>query len=227
MPRNLGLRFAHGKYIAFLDNDDMFTSTALEELIAVADQTNADVLHAEKWFSLDDDVPATNINNKISVTCWERTNNVTKPEAITSNIGERVIQFAQHKLYWHVWSKLFRRDFLAKNCLEFPVLKIADDMLFSFYCLCLAENYVRIPNIFNLYRVRKDSVSQDLKSNENLLRRTFRIIIEGTALLDNFMSELDFFKQHGEFKTYRHQFFCAKSFRLHAGNMCPIASACH
>ena len=29
---------------------------------------------------------------------------------------------------------------------------IADDMLFSFYCLCLAENYVRIPNIFNLYR---------------------------------------------------------------------------
>ena len=212
VPRNLGLRFAHGKYIAFLDNDDMFTSTALDELFSIAEQTKADVLHAEKWFSINEDVPANNLNGKISVTCWERTPNIRRPELITSDIGERIVQFAQRKLFWHVWSKLFRRDFLAKNCIEFPVLKIADDMLFSFYCICLAENYVRIPNIFNLYRVRKDSASNDIQSDEHLLRRTFDIILRGTTLLDEFMSKLDFFKQHGEFKHIAINFFVQNHF---------------
>ena len=49
-PRNTGIRLSRGKYIAFLDSDDMYMKSALEELVSVAEKWRADVVHTEKVY---------------------------------------------------------------------------------------------------------------------------------------------------------------------------------
>lgn len=52
LPRNVDIQFARGKYIAFLDSDDLYTKTALEELTTLAEQYQADVLNINNNFVL-------------------------------------------------------------------------------------------------------------------------------------------------------------------------------
>lgn len=51
--RNLGLSMAKGEYIYFLDSDDYLDENALEQIVATADNDNADVVYGKKtwtWF---------------------------------------------------------------------------------------------------------------------------------------------------------------------------------
>ena len=51
IPRNVGIENAAGKYVTFIDNDDLFTTNALRDMYDAAEQTQADVIHAEKFLA--------------------------------------------------------------------------------------------------------------------------------------------------------------------------------
>lgn len=212
IPRNVGMRFAHGKYIAFCDNDDMFTMSALENLYNIAEQTQADVLHAEKFLITADERSRINSTSPISAISWEAGPFVDKPEFVEYDIGERIKLFTQRRLLWNVWNKFFRRDFITQNFLEFPEVKIIDDMMFCFYCFCLAERYVRIPNVFNLYRRRKDSHSHNFATEEEYFHQSINTIKSGVKILDDFMDGMSFFKQHPEQRHVVIEFFVQAHF---------------
>ena len=52
--RNMGIKLASGKYIAFLDSDDIFLPTKLEKQVLFLDQ-NTEVGFVHSWFSKFDD----------------------------------------------------------------------------------------------------------------------------------------------------------------------------
>ena len=51
MPRNKGMELSHGEYVFFMDDDDLLTKTALEEMYTLAKDFDADVVYTEKHYS--------------------------------------------------------------------------------------------------------------------------------------------------------------------------------
>ena len=194
LPRNLALKSARGRYINFLDSDDLLTSTAFEELIAIAESTGADVLHSERFYAFDDQSDGKKINS------WENGSPVKKPTVATADVGQRINDFCARKYNWSSCLKFFRRDFLIKNRIEFPSLPYSEDMPFCFECLCSARNYVRVPTIFYECRYRDGSLQHRSVTPERLIQIYLTVIVEGVRVLDKFMDAHQFFadvENHG------------------------------
>ncbi len=199
IPRNIGMKIARGKYILPLDNDDLILNNALEILYNTAEETAADVLHMEKWLEPFDDSEEINQNTKFKINTFEEGGFVKKVTVETEDLAERMNLYCKKRFSWHVWNKLFRRDFIMENNLEFPNVKVIDDMIFSFYCLCLAKKYVRIPNVLNIYRVRKNSFLHKPLSMQDSFRQYVKNIINASTLMGNFMKEIKFFSEQNQF----------------------------
>ena len=186
LPRNTAIPLARGKYITFLDSDDLLTDTALAEIVPVAEETNADVIHASHFFNLQDGTA-----NAV-VSTFQRRDFVNAPTREPFDIVARVVKFINYGFVWWGCNKLFRKDFLIENNIKFPPIKAWEDLIFAFQCVVCAKNYVRVPNIFYIYRRRSDSLSQIPKNPFDMIETTMKVV----AALDNFMSRVEFFKQN-------------------------------
>ena len=202
IPRNIGMKFAQGKYITFIDNDDLFINNALECLYEVAEENQADVVHAEKHLSNFNKNEEINNDTKFFISYNKFNEAIDKINFESDKLSDRIIAYSKNTFFgnWVVWNKLFRRDFIIENYLEFPNLKVADDMMFNFFCLCLAKKYIHVPNITYIYRERNDSFSRDSGSIEDDIYKWTNLVIEGTKILDNFMNDIDFFNENLKYK---------------------------
>lgn len=194
IPRNKGLKLAKGDYIVFLDSDDLLMDTALEELYTIAEQTQADVLHASQFIIATDGSEEFNANTKVGLESWESSKAIKKPTIITDSLADRLRMFCNKEFTWSCWNKIFRREFLISNKIEFATLTYSEDMPFCFKSLCLAKKYVRIPNVFYMYRNRQGSIQHRSVTAEQLIKMYLAVIIEGTKIFDQFMSKLPFFQ---------------------------------
>lgn len=187
VPRNLAMKSARSRYIDFLDSDDLLTPTALEELLAIADATDADVLHSEQFFAFDEQSEELRLNS------WENNQPIKKPTLETNDVAQRIDGFCNRRFNWSSCLKFFRREFLIKNKIEFPNLPYSEDMPFCFKCLCSAARYVRIPNVFYKCRYRKGSLQHRTVTPEQLIKTYLTVIVEGVQVLDKFMDGHPFF----------------------------------
>ena len=200
-PRNIGIENSCGKYIAFADSDDMLMSDALQDLFDAAEKTSADIIHTERYFQFIDSESKNLSADNIELGNFEPEPFVEKITFETNNITNRVRKFCNKKVFWVPWGKLFRRDFLIKNNLTFPAIHNCEDMIFHFKCLCLAKNYVRIPNITYIYRKdRKNSASHVDAKNEKLIELWLKIMIDGVNILNDFMDSQKIFKSEKQLR---------------------------
>ena len=187
IPRNLGIKSATGKYLTFVDNDDMILPTALGNFFEVAEEFQADVVHTEKNFIFNDD--GTGKFNKQDLLLQSDEPHDTLVEEVTAetkNFDEKIQRYTEGRFFWLPWGKFYRRDFLIENKIEFPKVKFSEDMLFCFKCLCLAENYIRVPFVTNIYRVRHDSQSRHFTDSDKGTNDWLSVIL-------NLLEELEIF----------------------------------
>ncbi len=193
IPTNLGIEISRGEYLLIMDNDDMITATALEELYPIAKKFDADVVHCERFFEFDDK----NYSKKIKGLCAGQY--VTEPTLITDDLAERVKGLYYFQFVWNLWSKLIRRDFILENDLKM-VSSIAADAMFTCLLVCSAERYVRVPNIVNLYRIVENSISHQKRDVPKKIHVWMNALIQGFQCFDKFLSEREFFKQRPDIK---------------------------
>lgn len=191
VPRNVGIKNSSGKYISFIDNDDMILPNALENFFETAEAYGADVVHTERELGFKKKFTGKDLLIAYS---GEKKNLVKEPTFEPSGLDYRVKHFVCGKFSWMPWSKFYRRDFLLENKIEFPSTQFGEDFVFAFKCLCLAKKYLLVPYAANLHRVGIPSAANAKFSNvHDGLQLWLKIFFTQLAVLYEFMSGLEFF----------------------------------
>ncbi|MBQ3337304.1 MAG: glycosyltransferase family 2 protein [Selenomonadaceae bacterium] len=208
-PRNLGVQFSRGKYLAFLDNDDLFMPTALEELVTLAENFSTDVVNMPEIFWAEDNGSSTdellNPANHRVLNCrgFLREPNEPSEEKIfvfPEDIGARVGLWLEKKFHWSAWASFCSRDFWIANQIKFPAMPVSDDTLTSFACLCFAGKILSVPNIVYIQRQRADSISRGKDAAEKFIHKWLSNLILGFKNFDEIMGSVPFFSQHPDFR---------------------------
>lgn len=145
--RNLGVEVSRGRYVIFVDADDIVAPDYLDLLYRVAEQQQADIVQAgfQEFAAQPGDGRA-----------WSW---VTEPTMLSTDLGTRVDCFVPYvRLHIAAWCKLYRRAFLDAHHLVFCDVSLAEDICYHYQCLLTAARYAVLPDILYHYRVRAASL---------------------------------------------------------------------
>lgn len=141
--RNVGLQYATGAYIFFLDSDDFLAENSISELYKLCVQYDADIAVANFWYFFSN-------SKKISAQACSQNTLLTKIEAMRLLLENRMIKnFA--------WGKLYKSSIL--NNLAFPVGKLFEDVYWTHLVFDRASHVIVSPNESIYYRQRDNSIS--------------------------------------------------------------------
>lgn len=157
--RNLGIKMANGKYIAFLDSDDWLDVKMYEKMMKKIEEKDADIVICGY--------------KKIG----EKGNLLNIVEG--PNLQEKK-DFLDTKMEWFSapWNKIYSREMIDKYRIKFLVgTSIGEDMLFNFLAFYLAKKIVGVEEPLYNYYMNMGSISNNYKNRldiyiilENLLR---------------------------------------------------------
>lgn len=165
--RNTGLEQATGKYVWFVDSDDIICPNSLEELYNVAETNETDMIcfnlsYNEKYNEMI--IPSDTCN---------------RSEKIYS--GKELFRICVYDRTWRESSciKFIKRSFLDKNQIRFCEGLLHEDVLFSFYCIMQAERVINIDKVYYLCHKRAASITaqKSHKSAESNFVIMLRLIV--------------------------------------------------
>lgn len=143
--RNYGIKCARGKYIYFIDNDDLISNEYLENMYKTAEKENADIV----------------INDNINA-FYEDDLKTQKPfikHPFKNGIYTVTPSYIQERHTNSLpWSKLYKKEFLKKNNLKFPAKYIYEDEYFYFTLMPFLNEAVQCNCGMYYYRQRKSSI---------------------------------------------------------------------
>ena len=142
VARNLGLRYAVGEYLSFLDADDFFEPDMLEKAYTKAKEQAAEicVFHCD-FFNT------------------ERSAFEGKGAILEENLPEKrpfagteVKKELFRTFVGRAWDKLFLREYIVENKILFQEQRTSEDLLFTFFALAKAERITIMDDVFAHHR---------------------------------------------------------------------------
>lgn len=150
--RNLGMKYAKGKYLSFLDSDDIFEPNMLENMVQAAEKENTDVLVCRS----DEFDTATGAS---IVTPWTIKKEFL-PEFFPFASKDVKKNFFEVFVWWP-WDKLFRKSFIDSLGIKFQSLRTTNDLFFVCSAILMALRISYIDDVLVHQRVGvKSSLSR-------------------------------------------------------------------
>lgn len=169
--RNVGMQYASGKYIYFLDIDDCIVYNALEVMVIYAQKYSAEIVTVSS-INVDESVPYTKSVEEISKEkilgglyvhkAVESDNVMSGSEYICKNLNSNTVFPVV------VWIYLFERNFLKKNNLKFLPI-VHEDNVFIMDTLLRAHKVISIDRVLHWRRCVSTSIMNQQKTEKHVL----------------------------------------------------------
>lgn len=196
--RNMGISLARGKYIAFLDSDDMYAGGGLKLMYSIAEANQAEVVHAPGWLVSGDDGGRTiTPQSQFRPVIADRLPIGRTPTHLDFDIPQRLSLFVRDQLCFNVWSKLYLKEYLVQNNITFADT-LNEDVNFLMLNLIYAKRYVRIPFFWNIYRIAPDSLTFGRK-NADFLPKLIDSLLIGLKHLNEIFQRCPFIQENPQF----------------------------
>ena len=194
----------------------MILPNALGDFFAFAEKFQADVVDTEKYLAFNDTGKITFTWKEIFLLKNPYDEFVNAPFMESKKLDERIRRYVRGKFFWLPWGKFYRRDFLLANKIDFPQkIKFGEDMVFCFKCMCLAENYLRVPNVTNLRRLLQESASRYVCTPHEGTEFWLKSLTTVTQSIDEFMNNMDFFRENPDARRNVLQYCIDEYFSFH------------
>jgi glycosyltransferase involved in cell wall biosynthesis len=173
IARNIGINRATGKYICFLDADDLLSYNSLEVLLNNIKNSNSD-LSIGMYQML-------NKNNEIIKKKFYQGNKLmTSNQAIKALITKKITPVS--------WAKLYKTN-IAKNC-EFPNLFWKEDDIFLLKYLQISKNVSIINKVVVLNNCRNNSLTRQTISGKMISEIVKSFQIQDSLIPEKYKKEL-------------------------------------
>lgn len=209
VARNIIIDMAKGKWMCFVDGDDMLRENALEMARNYADEQYDVVYFDISYFRFDTAIPSYTVKREPMAVHGDE---IKKLRLSTIHITQTEKEKYVNRAIYPIFAKIYRIDFIRKNKLYFtPGLRNAEDQFFSFQCLYYVKNanFVRQPMV--LYR----------NNDTSLMRGYSKHIIEyNHHVLDLFRKEI--LERDLDTDECMRRYYCLELMTLHADLLTDI-----
>lgn len=195
-PRNIGLSLALGEYVFFMDADDVFTKTALDEMYTLAKEYDAEVVYCEHYY-MSEGVGQDFINNiHAPIERLQKPPFVDKPTLETDDFVERTRKAILPNYWMTPWLRLVQRKLLIENDIKFDSLIASNDVAWTFRVLFCSKRFLRVPNACYIRRIHNESVSFRKRTPAEYIHKWMDLSVRGIKDMDNFLDGIEFFREN-------------------------------
>lgn len=146
VQRNYGFEKSKGRFVLFLDGDDLFERDMAELMLDKLIMDNAEicVCNADQYDT-------------------ERKEYIPKPQYLRKKVLPDITPFSREELGRNIlyftslvpWNKMFKRSFIEENGLYFQDIERANDQYFSVLALILAKRITIVDRVLVHYRIKQ------------------------------------------------------------------------